>query len=138
MSTQQGFSVTLSKQGRDFGVWAGKSGGEVDRDVSDYYPGGMRPAVKLMGTSTTGDLTLRKLLADLSDDDVRSLLSDQQSDTQYTATQQRLTASDKAAGRPLSHRCVIKGVTYPDSDSSSSDAAEIQVVLSVFGVPTIA
>jgi hypothetical protein len=138
MSTQQGFSVTVSKQGRDFGVFAGKTGGEVDRDVTEYYPGGMLPARKLLGVSTTGDLTVRKLVADLSDDDVRVLFSDQQQPTEYTVTQQRLTASDRAAGRPLSQRGVIKGVTYPDHDSSSSDAAEIQIVFSMIGVPQIA
>jgi hypothetical protein len=138
MSTQQGFNVTLSKQGRDFGTFAGKDGGEVDRDVTEYYPGGMRPARKLFGASTTGDVTVRKLVADLSDDDVRVLFADQQTEAEYTLTQQRLTASDRAAGRPLSQRGNIKTVTYPNSDSASSDAAEIQVVLSMIGTPQIA
>jgi hypothetical protein len=68
MSTQSQANVTLSKTGRDYGTWAGRTGGEVDRNVSDYYPGGMQPAKKLFAVPTTGDVTVRKLLADLTDE----------------------------------------------------------------------
>lgn len=138
MSTQAQANVTLSKTGRDYGVWAGRTGGEVDRDVSDYYPGGMRPARKLFGTPTTGDVTVRKLLADLTDDDVRALLTDQNTDTEYRATQQRLNAADSPRGASFAWRANIKTVTLPEFDAGSSDPAEITVVLSIIGTPTVA
>lgn len=139
MSTTQQFNVTLAKQGRDFGVWAGRTGGEVDRDVTDYYPGGMRPARKLFGTPTTGDVTVRKLLADLTDDQVRVLLQDQgREDQVYSVTQQRLNAADSPRGAAWGWSGFVKTVTPPDADSGSSDAAEISVVLAVVGTPTIA
>lgn len=138
MSTQAQANVTLSKTGRDYGVWAGRTGGEVDRDVSDYYPGGMRPARKLFGTPTTGDVTVRKLLADLTDDDVRALLADQQTDTEYRGTQQRLNAADSPRGASFAWRGNVKTVTIPEHDAGSSDPAEITVVLSIIGTPTVA
>lgn len=139
MSTTQQFEVTLSKQGLDFGPFAGRTGGEVDRDVSDYYPGGMRPARKQFGTPTTGDVTVRKLLEDLTDDQVRVLLADQgREDQVYRVTQQRLNAANSPRGAAWGWSGYVKTVTPPDSDSGASDAAEISVVLAVLGTPTIA
>lgn len=138
MSTAQQFLVTFAKPGRDFGTWAGGTGGAADRNVSDYYPGGMQPARKLVGPPTTGDFTIRKLVADLTDDDVAVLFADQQTEAVYTATQQRLTAADRAAGRPISRRGIIKTVTYPPADASSANAAELEVVMSIIGTPSVA
>jgi hypothetical protein len=139
MSTTSNFSVTLSKPGRSFGVWAGRTGGEVDRDVDDYFPGAMLPARKLVGTPTTGDVTVRKLIADLTDDDLRVLLADQQNDTIYTIVTQRLTSADRTVGGPWSQQGVVKTVTPPDADSGGgTDAAELSVVLSMIGTPTVA
>jgi hypothetical protein len=106
MATQSQFSVTLSKaaQGgrpaRDYGVWAGKTGGESTRDVSEYYPGGMRPAVKETATPTTSDITVRKRESDLTDNDIAELYRDLESDTLYVCVVQRLTAADRASGSP--------------------------------------
>jgi hypothetical protein len=138
MSTQSQANVTLSKTGRDDGTWAGRTGGEVDRNVSDYYPGGMQPAKKLFAVPTTGDVTVRKLLADLTDDDVRALLADQNTDTVYSAVQQRLNAANSPKGASFAWKGNVKTVTLPEHDSSSSDAAEITVVLSIIGTPTSA
>jgi hypothetical protein len=98
----------------------------------------MRPARKLFATPTTGDVTLRKLLADLTDDDVRALLTDQNTDTEYRATQQRLNAADSPRGSSFAWRGNVKTVTLPEFDGASSDPAEITVVLSVIGTPTVA
>jgi hypothetical protein len=144
MATQGQFSVTLSKAAqngrtaRDYGVWAGKTGGESTREVSDYYPGAMKPAVKELGTVTTSDLTIRKRESDLTDADVAELYADMESDAVYTCVVQRLSAATRTSGNPRTYRCVIMGVAPSDVDGSSSDAAELQVTLSVFGLPTIA
>jgi hypothetical protein len=138
MSTMQNFSATLAKVGRDYGTWAGKTGGESTREASDYYPGAMRPARKKTGTPTTSDLVIRKDVLDLTDADVRELYADLNSDTEYTCVVQRLKASDQIVGAPHSYRCIILGVTPSDVDSASADAAEWQVTLGVFGLPTVA
>lgn len=139
MSTTQNRSVTLSKTGMDFGIWAEKTGGGVDRDVSEFYPGGMQPARKLPGTSTTGDVTIRKLDADLTDAMIRELYADQKTLTEYTVTVQRLTAADKTSGAGRGYRGIVKSVNEPDAASGAgADPALIEVVLSVSGTPTIA
>lgn len=138
MATKQNFSATLSKPGRDYGVWAGKTGGESTRDSSDYYPGAMRPARKTTGTPTTSDITIRKSAQDLTDADVRELYTDLETDTAYTCVVQRLTSADRIVGAPMSHSCIILGVAPSETDAASADEAEWTVTLGVAGLPTIA
>jgi hypothetical protein len=100
MSTQKAFSVTLTKPGvRDYGVWAGKTGGESTRDVTDYYPGAQRPAIKYTDTPTTSDIVIRKREADLTDAAVRELYADLDSDAEYICVVQRMTAGNGTRGR---------------------------------------
>jgi hypothetical protein len=139
MSTQKAFSVTLTKPGvRDYGVWAGKTGGESTRDVTDYYPGAQRPAIKYTDTPTTSDIVIRKREADLTDAAVRELYADLDSDAEYICVVQRMTAGNGNAGAPRSYRGLVVGVTPSDVDAGSADVAEMQVTLAVFGLPTIA
>lgn len=144
MATQQGYQITLSKgaqngqPARDFGVWAGKTGGESTREVTDYYPGAMQPARKLTGVATTSDIVIRKLEDDLTDDDWRTLYADLNTQNQYTVVTQGLNSADNPRGAPRSYRCLLTGTTPTDIDSGSSDAAEVSLTLSVFGLPTIA
>lgn len=142
--SQSGFSVTLSKaaqagrSARDYGVWAGKTGGESTAEVSEYYPGAMQPAIKEKSTPTTSDLSIRKREQDLTDADVAELYVDLAGDIELTCVVQRMTAADRTSGAPRSYRCTVSGVAPSDTDASSGDAAEISVTLSVFGLPTIA
>jgi hypothetical protein len=139
MSTQKAFSVTLTKPGvRDYGVWAGKTGGESTRDVTDYYPGAQRPAIKYTDTPTTSDIVIRKREADLTDAAWRDLYADLDSDAEYVCVVQRMTAGGGNAGAPRSYRGLVVGVTPSDVDAGSADVAEVQVTLAVFGLPTIA
>lgn len=140
MATQQNFSVTLVKNSpsMDFGVWAERDGGGVDREVTDYYPGAMQPARKMVGATTTDDVTIRKAVDDLTDAQVRTLYADQQNDKEYTVTQQRLTSATTAAGAGRAWTGIIKTVTEPSTSASSSDAAMIEVVVSTIGTPTVA
>jgi hypothetical protein len=98
----------------------------------------MLPARKLHGVATTSDLTVQKLEADLSDDQVRALYADMESDAIYTVVVQRLSGRDRVNGAPRSYRCTLMTVTPPDTSSSSADSAMIGVTLSVIGVPTLA
>lgn len=136
--TQQAFSVTLSKTTRDLGVWAGKTGGESTRDSTDYYPGAMRPARKTLATPTTSDIVIRKTEGDLSDVDIAELYHDLTTDAELICVRQRLTAIDRPVGAPKTYRCVVTDVAPADVDSASTDEAELQVTLSVFGLPTLA
>jgi hypothetical protein len=144
MATQAQFSVTLSKTAqnsraaRDYGTWAGKTGGESTRDVTDYYPGAMKPAIKETATPTTSDITVRKREADLTDADIRELYIDLESDAVYACVIQRLSAADHPSGAPRSYRCIVSGIAPNDVGGDSSDIAELEVTLSVFGMPTIA
>jgi hypothetical protein len=137
MATQKAYSVTLSKPGRDFGVWAGKTGGDSTRDTTDWYPGAMAPPIKLSDTPTTADLVVRRLERDLTDDDMRELYRDLESDQTYTVVVQRLRGRNSIFGAPMTYRCLIIGIAPSDTDAASADAATISVTLGVAGVPTV-
>jgi hypothetical protein len=49
MSTQRQANVTLSKPGMNLGTWATRSGGDPDRDMTDFYPGGLQTVRKIPG-----------------------------------------------------------------------------------------
>jgi hypothetical protein len=137
MSTQRQANVTLSKPGMNLGTWATRSGGDPDRDMTDFYPGGLQTVRKIPGNPSAGDVTVTKLLADLSDAQVQALIADQQTTTLYTVTQQRLSAADSPSGGGFSWRGMIKTVQIPPM-SDSNDAAVIGIVISPSNVPTYA
>jgi hypothetical protein len=93
MGRQNQFSVTLvvgqGAERRDLGIWSAAEGGGVGGDPSLHYPGAMRPAVSLGSDVETDALTLRKLEADLTDDDLAFLLDIVGSATPAVGSRQR-------------------------------------------------
>lgn len=138
MGRQNQFSATLVVGNRDLGLWAALEGGEMDADDNLHYPGAMTPPVSLGSVSNVGNVTLRKLEADLTDDDLAFLIDVQGTPTLGVATKQRLNAANQSTRRPLAYRGTVKTVTPATYDSTSNDAAQIEVVLTVTGKPTLA
>lgn len=141
MSRQNQFAVTLTVgdgvNARDLGLWSAAEGGGVGGDPVLHYPGAMRPAVSLGSDVTTEALTLSKLEADLTDDDLIYVLDIVGSNTAATASRQRLNAQNRSTRAPMLYRGTISRVTPSNVSSTSSDPALIQLVLSVTGKPTL-
>lgn len=137
MGRMNQFAVTFSADGRDLGLWSAAEGGGVGGDPTVHYPGGMRPAVNLGADVTTDALTLRKLEADLSDDDLEYLLDIVGTSRPCVADRQRLDARNASTRRPMLYRGTISNVNPSNVDSSSNDAALIEVVLAVTGKPQL-
>jgi hypothetical protein len=121
----------------DLGIWSAAEGGGVGGDPSLHYPGAMRPPVSLGSDVETEALTLRKLEADLTDDDLAFLLDIVGSATPAVGSRQRLDARNKATRRPMLYTGTISNVNPSDVDSTSSDPALIEVVLAVTGKPQL-
>jgi hypothetical protein len=102
----------------------------------------MRPARKNSGTPTTSDITIRKAVEDLTDEDLRQLYEvDLTSDTSaatHTCVVQRLKGADQIVGAARSYACCVTGISESETDAASADAAEVTLTLSVFGLPTVA
>lgn len=138
MGRQQQQDATLNVGGRDLGPWAGLTGGDMDSDPTVFYPGGMRPARSLGGSTTTDEVTMSKLLDDLTDDDVRWLIDRQGTESPVVATRLFLDAANRATRRPLVYRGTLKRVGFGEYDAESSDPLLIEIELSITGKPTLA
>lgn len=138
MGRENQAAATLVVRGRDLGIWSAMEGGEVDSEETLHYPGAMRPAVSLGGDVATGNVTLQKLLADLSDDEVAHLYDCAGTPDPAVATKQLLDGRNASTRRPRVYRGTVKRVAEPNYDSTSNDRALIEVELTVTGKPTLA
>lgn len=134
MKRQDTYSVRVSVEGRDLGVWDKLSGGEVDSEETTYRPGGLADQITLGGAVTTGNLTVSKLY----DEAVHGLyhwLVGLAGRGTGVVTKQPLDADGHAFGRPIVYSVRLKSVTAPEVDSEGNDAALIEVEFSVNGRP---
>lgn len=129
MKREDTYSVKVSVDGRDLGVWDKMEGGEIDSEETRYRPGGLAEEIPLGGTRTRGNITLSKLY-DEGVHDVYHWLDSRAGRGSVVVTRQPLDPDGNAFGRPLVYVGTLKSVAPPAIDSESSDAAlvEIEVV----------
>jgi hypothetical protein len=132
MHREDTYSVRVSVDDVDLGIWDKKQGGAVDSDETTYRPGGMAEQISLGGPRTTENLTVSKLNDEVTHGRVHWLTGRVGRGT-GVITQQPLDADGKAWGRPLVWRGKLKRVTPPDSDSNGNAAALIELEFTVDG-----
>lgn len=127
------YSVTLSVNGVNTGVWDAHEGGAVTAEDLKYSPGAMAPQVSLGGRAVTENVILRRLY-DLTRDHnaVHGWLS-QVGKASCVVTKQPLDENGNAFGRPLVYRGKLIRVTPPNHDSESNAAARLEVEISTAG-----
>jgi hypothetical protein len=134
MSRQNQAVLTLTVDGRDFGVWDKLDGGEIDSDETKYKPGGMGPAVSLGGAVEVGDLTVSRLYVLGRDTETIHWLVSRVGKGQCVLGRMSLDTDGNVWGTPgLVYSGVLKTVTPPPVDSESSDAALIEAVIAPGG-----
>lgn len=121
----------------DFGVWDTFSGGDVDSDQNQYYPGGMVPPVALGGRKTAGNVTVSRLYRLERDHDRMQFLIDAASESKMVVKRQPLDLNGNSYGKALVYRGILKHVTPPDLDSQQSGPALLQLEMTVDGFPTL-
>jgi hypothetical protein len=120
----------------NYGVWDKKSGGEVDSEEKVYHPGGMVPPISLGGRKTPGNVTLSRNYRLGRDHDNVQQLFDAVGGSRVVVAQQPLDKQGNVYGRPIVYNGTLKRVTPPEHDSEGSDAAMIEVEITIDGVPT--
>lgn len=123
---EDGYSVALTIDGLDFGVWDALDGGGIDSEETRYKPGGLAAEVALGGTRTRSNITLRKLY----DEGIHASyhwLDERAGRAAVVVTRQPLDTDGNAYGRPLIYKALLKAVTPPTVDSTSSDAGLIEI-----------
>lgn len=128
------YRVTVDVDGQPSGVWDKMSGGEADSEETKFKPGGLAPEVSLGGSSMVGNVTVSRLydLNTVHNSLVRTLMAGV-GKLPIVVTKQPINALGVAVGNPLVYRGMLKSCTPPDHDSESSDAALIEIEVSVEG-----
>lgn len=135
MKREDTYSVRVTVAGRDLGTWDKMSGGKVAASETKYRPGGLADQVSLGGTRATDNVTVQKLY-DANVHDLIQWLFDQVGKGFMVITKQPLDANGARLGKAIVYQGVLNGVTAPDVDSQSSDAALIELELSTAGSPS--
>src|SRR5262245_11254926 len=130
---QDQWSVALSVDGVDLGIWDKASGGEIDSEETTYKPGAMAPPIALGGSVNVGALTVSRLY-DLQRDHLQvHWLISRVGKGAAVAKRQPLDVDGNAFGKPITYTCRLKQVNPPEYDSESSDAALIELELTPQG-----
>lgn len=130
---QDQYTVSVSVNDEDYGVWDKFSGGAADSEERKYKPGGMAPELSLGGQQTVTNVTVSRLY-DLERDHstIKTLLS-LAGKAEAVIKKQPLDADGNAFGEPITYRGTLKTVTPPDTDSESNEAAMVEIEVSSAG-----
>lgn len=123
----------------DCGVWDKRTGGDADSTASTYQPGGMVAKVGLGGTNDDANVVVSRLYRLVRDhQDLAPKLKAGRGKARMIVKQQPLDLDGNVFGDPLVWQGVMKRATFPETDSTSQDAAlvELEMVVDSGGVST--
>lgn len=133
MSRADQYLITVTVDGVDWGVWDMLSGGAVDSDELKYKPGGMAPEISLGGSVSVDNITLSRLYTLDEVQQRHKQLIRGVGKAQVKVGKQSLTLDRVPTGEPDVYTGILKTVTLPDADSTSNDAAQLQIEVSSAG-----
>jgi hypothetical protein len=128
--------ITVGVNGIHTGIWDVKEGGDVDSNELTYKPGGMVDPISLGGSRNVNNVTLRRNYRLGRDHSQSQRWLNWVGKGSVVITQQPLDQDGNAWGKPIVYNGTLKRVKLPDHDSSSSDAAMIEIEVTVSGIPT--
>lgn len=134
MSRKDQYSVGVSINSVDYGIWDKMTGGEMDSDEKKYKPGGLKPEISLGGTRTVTNVTVSRLY-DLNRDHtkVKDIIAAVGNAT-VNIKKQPLDVNGSAFGEPIVYQGKLKSCKPPEADSESGDAAMVEIEVSTAGI----
>jgi hypothetical protein len=127
------YDTRVSVDGENLGTFDVLTGGETDTDELVYKPGGMAPAVSLGGSTSVGAVVVSRLYQlDRDHLKIHWLLS-RVGIGDVVINKQPLDVDGNAFGKPLVYRGKLKRVTPPEVDSTSTDAATLELEVTPAG-----
>lgn len=134
---QNQYDIEVTVDGTALGTFDTFEGGEVDSDDTRYRPGKMAPAISLGGQRTVSAITVTRLHTLDRDNGLVHWLSERVGKGQVTIVKQPLDVNGSAGFfRPLVYTGILKTVTPPSADSSSDDAAMLELQVTPNGTLT--
>jgi hypothetical protein len=127
--------VSIQIDGVKLGVFDIMTGGETDSDELKYKPGGMAPEISLGGTVTVGQVVASKIYLEADHNRIHWLLG-RVGKGKAVVDKAILDIDGNKYGRSLVTRGVLKRVTPPEVDSTSTEAAMLELEITPQGVVT--
>lgn len=133
MSRSDQRSVSITIGGVDTGIWDAKSGGMADSEETKYREGGGGHQVTLGGQQTLENLTCARLFKlDRDLPQIKGWMATV-GRADVTVTEQFLDRDGNVANIGLTYQGVLKSCAPPEHDSESTDAARVEIEVSVAG-----
>lgn len=129
-SRQDQYSVSVSIDGDDYGVWDKMSGGGVDSTEQKYNPGGMAPEVTLGGKVTVDNVKVSRLYDLQRDHTTVKTIIGRVGKGRVVVKKQPLDVDGNPFGNPLVYQGTLKTCTPPEVDSESNNAALVELEVS--------
>jgi hypothetical protein len=126
-------SVSITIDGVATGVWDAKSGGEADSEETKYREGGGGAQVTLGGQQVMENLTCARLFKLDRDLPRIKRWMNRAGRASVVVTEQFLDRDGNAARVGLTYEGILKRVAPPEHDSESTDAARVEIEVSVAG-----
>ena len=116
------------------GTWRSFSGGAGSASVTKDYDGGSDRADLLSGPAEWDDIEVTRTVAPARDDvwigQLRKLIGR----GRFNVTKQTTDANWAKVGKPTTYpNCLLIGLAEPETDASSSDAAEVTLTFATPG-----
>lgn len=125
-ATKRQFKVSISGIP---GYWRSLSGGGASAEYSRDYSGGSNVGTILAGPAEHEDMTLVRTFDPNSDPAWVNKLKKKVGRSYHKISKQATDVNFTKVGKPETYyNCVLVGLTLPETDSSSADAAEITLV----------
>lgn len=138
-SRKDQYRITVTVDGRTLPAphaWDTLTGGEIDSEELKYKPGAMAPEISLGGTVTVGQVVVGRIY-DLDRDHVNiHWLIGRVGKGHVVVKKQPLDIDGNAFGRALVYQGKLKRVLPPEVDSTSTDAAILEVEVTPQGTVT--
>lgn len=133
--SQRQFTVTVDGI---TGVFMTKSGGGITSDATKIYSGGSEVPSIITGVPEIENITIGRAYDQGRDDAMLSTLRKQVGRFTTTITVQETDADYKTGTlkKAVYSNCKLVGITEPDYDSSSGDAAMVELEFAVSSVAT--
>lgn len=136
-TSAQFWLVTATINGRSWGVFDTHSGGGETADVTKYRPGGLAPQITFPSLSEFDDLTVTRYWDSSRDGALLRSVRGKVGSLSMTVTIQALAKDGSPLAGSENRRTysgTLSGVTEPESDSTSGDAATFELVMVVEAV----
>lgn len=111
------------------GTWASFSGGNVEAETTPVWEGGASYPDSIGGPATTADLELTRPYRPTRDQPIIDKLTKLVGSGVFTVSRQPTDADFVKVGKPTTYpECVLKSVSVPESDATSSEGSTYSIV----------